>query len=186
LISSKRLDERKIMKKKQWKDKGYKGSRYGTATPFLDSGHEHDVENTETGERRSIQVRSDQTLGEAIDAGNQWTEVNEQVNDKNSKDPAENAARVNAESDKLSGKILPAAEERNFTARQIVALLQEAARKETTNRDLCRSYGIGESRFYKWRSRYGGKSPEQVKEMRKHKNENVRSKNEAAERETKN
>ncbi|HEY8559196.1 MAG TPA: transposase [Pyrinomonadaceae bacterium] len=174
------------MKKKQWKDKGYKGSRYGAATPFLDSGHEHDVENTETGERRSIQVRSDQTLGEAIDAGNQWTEVNQQINAKNSKDSAENAARVNAESDRLSGKILPAAEGRNFTAKQIVALLQEAARKETTIRDLCRSHGIGESRFYKWRSRYGGMSLEQVKEVRKHKNENGRGKSESAERETKN
>jgi len=171
------------MKRKQWKDKGYKGSSYGTATPFLDSGHEHDVENTETGERRSIQVRSDQTLGEAIEAGNQWTEVNGQINDKNSKDSAENAARVNAEFDKLSGKILPAAKEQGFTAKQIVALLQEAARKETTIRDLCRSYGISESRFYKWRRRYGGMSPEQVTRVRKLKAENVRLKDDLAERE---
>jgi putative transposase len=165
------------MKKKQWKDKGYKGSRYGTATPFLDSGHEHDVKNTETGEQRSIQVRSDQTLGEAIEAGNQWTEVGGQINDKNSTDSRENAAQTNAESDKLSGITLPATEKQKFTAEQIVAILQEAVSRETTIRDLCRSHGISESRFYKWRGRYGGMSPEQVKETRKLKNENGRLKN---------
>jgi putative transposase len=174
------ISKKKTMKKKQWRDKGYKGSRYGTATPFLDSGHEYEVENTETGERRSIQVRSDQTLGEAIEAGNQWTEVNEQINDKNSKDSAENAARVNAESDKLSGKIFSAANERDFTAEQIVAVLREAKRKETTIRDLCRSHGIGESRFYKWRNRYGGMSAEQVNRMRNLNDENARLKRELA------
>lgn len=163
------------MKKKLWKDKGYKGSPYGTATPFLDSGHEHDVKNTETGEQRSIQVHSDQTLGEAIKAGNQWTEVDEQKSDENFKVPQEKAARVNAESDKKSGKILHAGEERTFTDEQIAAVLQEAARRETTIRDLCRSHGISESRFYRWRRRHGGMSPEQVKEMRKLKNENLPS-----------
>lgn len=59
--------------KKVWKDKGYIGSSFNAALPFLDSGHEHQLVNTETGERRTIHVRSNQTLSEAIKNGKQWT-----------------------------------------------------------------------------------------------------------------
>jgi hypothetical protein len=40
----------------------------------LNSGHEHQLVNTETGEQRTIHVHSNQTLGEAITNGEQWTE----------------------------------------------------------------------------------------------------------------
>ena len=172
------------MVKKKWKDKGYKGSRYGTATPFLDSGHEHHVKNTETGEQRAIKVYSNQTLESAVKAGNQWTEVNEQKNSRKLKDSKENASQVNAEFDELSGKGPSAAQARKFSDQQIVAILHEAAHEEASIRDLCRSYGISESRFYKWRSRYGGMSLEQITEMRKLKDENIRLKHELAERVT--
>ena len=168
------------MKKKQWKDKGYKGSRYGAATPFLDSGHEHRVKNTETGEQRAIQVYSDQTLEDAVKTGNQWTEVNEPQNSGKLKDSKENASQVNAEFDKTIGKNPSVTQARKFSDKQIVTVLREAAREETTVRDLCRSHGISESRFYKWRRSYQEMSPEQVGRVRKLKAENVRLKDELA------
>jgi hypothetical protein len=59
--------------KKLWKDKGYTGGSFNAATPFLDSGHEHQLVNTETKEHRTIHVRSNQTLTEAIKSDEQWT-----------------------------------------------------------------------------------------------------------------
>ena len=170
------------MKKKQWKDQGYQGSRYAAATPFLDSGHEHRVQNTETGEQRAVQVYNDQTLEDAIKTGNQWTEIDEPQSGEKLKDSGENASQANAEFDKTSGKSHSPEQVRKFSDKQIVAILHEAAREETTIRDLCRSHGVSESRFYKWRRRYEGMSPEQVTRVRKLKAENVRLKDELAER----
>lgn len=62
-----------MRKDKLWKDKGYVGKPFNVAMPFLNSGHEHQLVNTKTGERRTIHVRSNQTLGEAITNGEQWT-----------------------------------------------------------------------------------------------------------------
>ena len=62
-----------MSKKKNWKDKGYTGDSFNAATPFLNSGHEHQLVNTETKERRTIHVRSNQTLSEAINSDEQWT-----------------------------------------------------------------------------------------------------------------
>ena len=169
------------MNKKKWKDQGYQGSRYAAATPFLDSGHEHRVQNTETGEQRAVQVYNDQTLEDAIKTGNQWTEIDEPQSGEKLKDSGENASQANAEFDKTSGKSHSPVQARKFSDKQIVAVLHEAAREETTVRDLCRSYGVSESRFYKWRRLYAGMSPEQVTEMRKLKAENVRLKDELAE-----
>ncbi|MEP6923714.1 MAG: hypothetical protein ABI954_04545 [Pyrinomonadaceae bacterium] len=63
-----------MSEKKLWKDEGYTGSSYNAAMPFLNSGHEHQLVNTETGEQKTIHVCSNQTLGEAIRSGEQWTE----------------------------------------------------------------------------------------------------------------
>jgi hypothetical protein len=72
-----------MIKKQQWKDKGYKGTRFNAATPFLNSGHEHFVTNAETGEQRTIQVNSDQTLAQAIETGEQWIQNEEEKNSLN-------------------------------------------------------------------------------------------------------
>ena len=92
-------------------------------------------------------------MEDAIKTGNQWTEVKEQKNGGSLKDSKENASQINAEFDELSGKSPSVAQARKFSDKQIVAILREAAREETTIRDLCRSYGISESRFYTWRRR---------------------------------
>jgi hypothetical protein len=69
-------------KKQQWKDKGYKGTRFNAAMPFLNSGHEHFVTNEETGEQRTIQVYTDQTLDEAIETGEQWIQSEEEKDNR--------------------------------------------------------------------------------------------------------
>lgn len=60
--------------KRLWQDEGYTGNSYNAALPFLNSGHEHQVIHVETGEQRTIHVRSNQSLDEAITNGEQWTE----------------------------------------------------------------------------------------------------------------
>ncbi len=57
-----------------WKDHGWTNDAGNW--PFFDQlpgGHEHSVENTETGEFREVQVHDGQDVGEAI-ANAQWTD----------------------------------------------------------------------------------------------------------------
>lgn len=66
-----------MTEKQQWKDEGYAGTPFNVAMPFLNSGHEHEVTNSATGEQRTIQVYSNQTLEEAIETEKQWLETGE-------------------------------------------------------------------------------------------------------------
>lgn len=43
-----------------------------------------------------------------------------------------------------------------FTEEQIIKMLREAERGEQTISALCRTHGVSEHTFYKWRQKYGG------------------------------
>ncbi len=65
---------------------------------------------------------------------------------------------------------------RQWTEEQIIALLQQANRGETTIADLCRTRGISENTFYKWRKKYGGLQVNEAKRLRELEQENARLK----------
>ena len=57
-----------------------------------------------------------------------------------------------------------------FTAEQIIKILDQAHKGEKTVAAICREYGIAEATFYRWRSAYGGMAlPElqRLKELEK-------------------
>lgn len=58
---------------------------------------------------------------------------------------------------------------------QIIKLLKEAENVIPVP-DLCRTYGIARSTFYKWRSRYGGCDASMIREMKSIEEENRRLK----------
>ena len=43
-----------------------------------------------------------------------------------------------------------------FSAEQIIAILQQAERGEQSIGALCRQHGIAETTFYRWRKKFGG------------------------------
>jgi putative transposase len=52
-----------------------------------------------------------------------------------------------------------------FTETQIVAILKEAdAGKQV--KDICRTYGISDATYYKWKSKYGGMEANDLKRMK--------------------
>lgn len=63
-----------------------------------------------------------------------------------------------------------------FTDEQIVAVLQEAERGETTITALCKSKGITETTFYRWRNRFGGMQIKEAQRLRELEKENARLK----------
>ena len=58
---------------------------------------------------------------------------------------------------------------------QIVGILKEAE-ADTPVPELCRKYDIGNSTFYKWRSKYGGMEASDVKRLKELEEENRRLK----------
>lgn len=69
-----------------------------------------------------------------------------------------------------------------YTSEQIVRVLQEAERGETTIGDVCRHYGVSEATFYRWRRVYGDMKVPEVKRLRELEQENARLKRIVAER----
>jgi len=71
---------------------------------------------------------------------------------------------------------------KRFQAEQIVRIVQEAERGETTIGELCRRHEVSESAFYRWRKNYGNMQVDDVAEYRRLKGENARLKRLVAER----
>jgi putative transposase len=63
-----------------------------------------------------------------------------------------------------------------FTAEQIVAILNEAAKKELKVAEICRKHGITEQTYYRWRRAYGGLQVSEAKRLRALEDENRRLK----------
>jgi hypothetical protein len=59
----------------KWRDHGFSGDA-GNYFPWVPGGTEHVVENTETGEYRTVHVHDDQDVGDAI-ANGQFTDRDE-------------------------------------------------------------------------------------------------------------
>lgn len=64
---------------------------------------------------------------------------------------------------------------KRFSAEQIVAGLKQAE-LGTPVSDLIRHLGIAEQTFYRWKQRYAGLEPEQVREFNQLQGENVKLK----------
>ena len=62
-----------------------------------------------------------------------------------------------------------------FSETQIIKILNEAEAGVSVA-DLCRTHGISQSTFYKWRSRYGGMDVSELRRMRELEEENRRLK----------
>ena len=62
-----------------------------------------------------------------------------------------------------------------FSDSQIMNILKEA-QNGLPVAQICRKYGIGNSTFYKWRSKYGGMDAAMISEMKALKAENNRLK----------
>lgn len=68
-----------------------------------------------------------------------------------------------------------------YTDEQIVGFLREADSSDSV-RDFCRSKGLNETTFYKWKKRFGSMQVSEVKKARELEAENVRLKRLLAER----
>ena len=62
-----------------------------------------------------------------------------------------------------------------FTEHQIIQILKQAEAGMKTA-EICRQYGIGQSTFYKWKSKYGGMESSDVRRLHELEVENQRLK----------
>ena len=68
---------------------------------------------------------------------------------------------------------------KHYTETQIVAKLRQAdvlIGKGQTVPDVCREIEVSQQTYYRWRQKYGGMSPEMVKELKTLQKENARLK----------
>ena len=73
---------------------------------------------------------------------------------------------------------------KRYTGNQIVAKLRQAdvlIGKGKTVPDVCREIEVSQQTYYRWRQKYGGMSPEMIKELRELQKENARLKRVVAE-----
>ena len=69
-----------------------------------------------------------------------------------------------------------------FTEEQIIKILREAERGEQTISALCRTHGVSENTYYKWRHKYGGMEVADARRLRELERENYQLKRLLAER----
>lgn len=71
---------------------------------------------------------------------------------------------------------------KRYSSEQIVGILQEAERGESTIGEVCRQHQVSEAAFYRWRKMYGNMQVAEVKRLRELEQENGRLKRLLAER----
>ena len=64
---------------------------------------------------------------------------------------------------------------KRFSETQIVSILQAGASGMAVA-EICRKYGVGESTYYKWKSKYGGMTVTELKRLKELERENQRLK----------
>ena len=69
-----------------------------------------------------------------------------------------------------------------FTVEQIIKILDQAEKGDQTIATLCRSVGIAENTFYRWRKAYGGMAINEAQRLKELEKENGRLKRILAER----
>ena len=55
---------------------------------------------------------------------------------------------------------------KRYTEEQIVRVLREAEQGRTTQKELCRKYGVSEQVFYRWKRKYDGVDVADAKPLR--------------------
>ena len=68
------------------------------------------------------------------------------------------------------------------TAEQMIKILEQAAKGDQTIGAICRTNGIAENTFYRWRKAYGGMAVSEVQRLKELEKENGRLKRLLAER----
>jgi putative transposase len=69
-----------------------------------------------------------------------------------------------------------------FKEAQIVEILREAEQGEQTIGQVCRSHGISEQTYYRWRRKYAGMGEPDLRRLRELERQNARLKRLVAER----
>lgn len=69
-----------------------------------------------------------------------------------------------------------------FSQEQIIAILHQAERGDTSISDICREHAIADVTFYRWRKQYGGMSVPEAHRLKELEKENARLKRLLAER----
>jgi len=69
-----------------------------------------------------------------------------------------------------------------FSAEQIIKILDQAEKGEQTVGAVCREHGITETTFYRWRRAYGGMAVNEAQRLKEREKENARLKRLLAER----
>ena len=64
---------------------------------------------------------------------------------------------------------------KNWSQEQIIGLLKQVEAGRTVV-EVCRENGVGESTFYKWKSKYGGLEVNEAKRLKSLEDENARLK----------
>jgi putative transposase len=72
---------------------------------------------------------------------------------------------------------------KRFSEEQIVRILREAEKKERSIGEICKTHGVSEQSFYRWRNRFGAMAVSDVRRLRQLEKENGRLKRLLAERE---
>ena len=62
---------------------------------------------------------------------------------------------------------------KRFSVEQITGILKQAE-FGTPVRDLCRTHGVSEQRFYRWKKIYGGMEPSEARELKQLREENIK------------
>jgi len=69
---------------------------------------------------------------------------------------------------------------KHWSEEQIIGILKQVEAGRTVV-EVCREYGVGESTFYKWRSKYGGLEVNEMRRLKALEEENARLKRLVAE-----
>jgi putative transposase len=69
-----------------------------------------------------------------------------------------------------------------FSTEQIITILDQAERAEQSISAICRTHGISETTFYRWRKQFGGMTVSEAQRLKDLEKENARLKRLLAER----
>jgi len=59
------------------------------------------------------------------------------------------------------------------TEEEIIEILREAEKSDLSVAEICRTHGVADVTFYKWRKRYGGMEKSDIRRIRELEKENV-------------
>lgn len=71
---------------------------------------------------------------------------------------------------------------KRFSEEQIVRILREAEKVQSTVAEVCKQHGVSEQTYYRWKSKYGQMDIPDVRRLRELEKENTRLKRMVAER----